>query len=76
MADTERGLDMPPHAQYPKLFSPLRLGPVELKNRATMAAHGMRLGDDSGVISPRHQAYPCKRRCVFGERVIATSASN
>ena len=73
MADTERDLDMPPHAQYPELFSPLRLGPVELKNRATMAAHGMRLGDDSGVISPRHQAYIVARAKGGASLVSASS---
>lgn len=64
---------MPLHAQYPELFSPLRLGPVELKNRATMAAHGMRLGDDSGVISPRHQAYIVARAKGGASSVSASS---
>lgn len=64
---------MPPHPHYPALFSPLRLGPVELKNRATMAAHGMRLGDDSGVISPRHQAYIIARAKGGASLVSASS---
>ena len=64
---------MPPHPHYPALFSPLRLGPVELKNRATMAAHGMRLGDDSGVISPRHQAYIIAR-AKGGASLVSASA--
>jgi 2,4-dienoyl-CoA reductase-like NADH-dependent reductase (Old Yellow Enzyme family) len=61
------------HARYPHLFSPLRLGPVELKNRATMAAHGMRLGDDSGVISPRHRAYIVERARGGAALVSASS---
>ncbi len=64
---------MPPHPHYPALFSPLRLGPVALKNRATMAAHGMRLGDDSGAISPRHQAYIAARAKGGASLVSASS---
>ncbi|CAN0474783.1 unnamed protein product, partial [Laminaria digitata] len=64
---------MSPHQHYPTLFSPLRLGPVELKNRATMAAHGMRLGDDSGTISPRHQAY-IVARAEGGASLVSASS--
>ncbi len=62
-----------PHPRYPKLFSPLRLGPVELKNRATMAAHGMRLGDDTGTISPRHRAY-IVARAKGGAALVSASS--
>lgn len=64
---------MPPHPRYPSLFSPLRLGPVTLKNRATMAAHGMRLGDDTGVISPRHRAY-IVARAEGGASLVSASS--
>ncbi|MEQ8248962.1 MAG: FAD-dependent oxidoreductase [Alphaproteobacteria bacterium] len=62
-----------PHPRYPKLFSPLRLGPVGLKNRATMAAHGMRLGDDTGTISPRHRAY-IVARAKGGAALVSASS--
>ncbi|MDA0368392.1 MAG: NAD(P)/FAD-dependent oxidoreductase [Proteobacteria bacterium] len=64
---------MSTHPRYPHLFSPLRLGPVELKNRATMAAHGMRLGDDSGVVSPRHRAY-IVARAKGGAALVSASS--
>ena len=38
-----------------------------------MAAHGMRLGDDSGVISPRHQAYIIARAKGGASLVSASS---
>ncbi|MSO66025.1 MAG: hypothetical protein EXQ85_09590 [Alphaproteobacteria bacterium] len=59
--------------RYPHLFSPLALGRVTLKNRATMVAHGMRLGDHTGTISPRHHAY-LVARARGGAAVVSASS--
>lgn len=42
---------------YPLLTSPLRLGPVELKHRFVMSAHGMGLGGAGPGVSERYQQY-------------------
>jgi 2,4-dienoyl-CoA reductase (NADPH2) len=63
----------PGHRRYPHLFAPLALGPVTIKNRATMAAHGMRLGDHTGTISPRHRAY-LVARARGGASVVSASS--
>ena len=46
---------------YPNLFSPIELGPMTLKNRATMSAHGMHLGDGRGGVSDALHAYVVAR---------------
>lgn len=42
---------------YPNLTSPLRLGPVELRHRFVMSAHGMGLGGTGPGISERYHQY-------------------
>lgn len=43
--------------RYPHLFCPLKIGPLQLKNRALMSAHGMGLGDGVVGVSDRYRAY-------------------
>lgn len=63
----------PGYGRYPNLFAPVTLGPVTLKHRATMAAHGMRLGDHTGTISARHRAYMVARAKGGASLVSASS---
>ncbi len=46
-----------PYAHYPRLLSPLRLGPIELPHRALMSAHGMGLGAGGPGVSERYHEY-------------------
>ena len=46
-----------PSEHYPRLLSPLRLGPVEVPHRAFMSAHGMGLGGTGPGISERYHEY-------------------
>ena len=46
-------------ARYPHLFSPIRLGPLELPHRAVMSGHGMLLADQ--LVSDAHIAYAAAR---------------
>ena len=45
--------------RYPNLFSPIRLGPLELPHRAVMSGHGMLLADQ--LVSEHHIAYAARR---------------
>jgi 2,4-dienoyl-CoA reductase-like NADH-dependent reductase (Old Yellow Enzyme family) len=47
--------------RYPRLLSPLRIGPVELAHRAVMSAHGMGLGAGGPGVSDRYRAYLVER---------------
>jgi len=47
--------------RYPHLFSPIKLGPMTLRHRATMSGHGMHLGDGSGGVSEALRAYVVTR---------------
>lgn len=46
-----------PAEHYPRLLSPLRLGPIEVSHRAFMSAHGMGLGGTGPGISERYHEY-------------------
>ena len=59
---------------YPKLFTSIKLGPLELKNRVTMSAHGMGLGDSSGGVSKRLQSY-LLARAIGGASMIGTESA-
>lgn len=48
-------------AALPRLFSPVRLGPLQLPHRAVMSAHGMGLGAGGPGISDRYHAYLLER---------------
>jgi len=50
-----------PKDRYPNLLSPIQIGPMTLKHRATMSAHGMGLGDGSGGVSDRLHNYVTTR---------------
>ncbi len=43
--------------RYPKLFSPLQLGPKTLKNRIIQPGHSLRLGEPDGTVGDRLRAY-------------------
>lgn len=48
-------------ARWPRLLSPVRLGPIELAHRAVMSAHGMGLGAGGPGVSDRYHAYLVER---------------
>jgi 2,4-dienoyl-CoA reductase-like NADH-dependent reductase (Old Yellow Enzyme family)/thioredoxin reductase len=52
---------------YPKLFSPIRIGSIELKNRTAMAGMGSALPDADGSVNDKVIAY-------FGERAKGGAA--
>jgi 2,4-dienoyl-CoA reductase-like NADH-dependent reductase (Old Yellow Enzyme family) len=53
---------MAPDARaYPTLFSPVALGPVILKNRISIPAHTMLLGEFDGTVGARYRAYLVER---------------
>ncbi len=60
--------------RYPNLLSPIRLGPIELRNRAVMSGHGLRLGDGSGGIGERLRAY-LVARAHGGAAMVSLSSS-
>ena len=47
--------------KYPALFSTVRIGPMQLKHRAVMSAHGMGLGERGPGVSDRYRAYLIER---------------
>jgi 2,4-dienoyl-CoA reductase (NADPH2) len=50
-----------PKTRYPNLLSPIKVGPMTLKHRATMSAHGMGLNDRSGGVGERLHNYVVTR---------------
>ncbi len=50
-----------PKTRYPNLLSPIQVGPMTLKHRATMSAHGMSLNDASGGVTDRLHNYVVTR---------------
>ena len=42
---------------YPRLLSPIRLGPITLRHRAVLSGHGMGLGDGQVGLSGRFHGY-------------------
>ena len=51
----------PGPARYPRLFSPLALGPKTLKNRIVQPGHSLRLGDADGTVGDRLRGYVTAR---------------
>ncbi|MGH9074651.1 MAG: mycofactocin system FadH/OYE family oxidoreductase 2, partial [Acidimicrobiales bacterium] len=51
---------MPRSTRYPRLFSPLRVGPVTVANRIVFSAHLTNYADD-GLPSAQHAAYYAAR---------------
>ncbi|MBK6598124.1 MAG: NAD(P)-binding protein [Proteobacteria bacterium] len=60
--------------QYPYLFTPLQIGPLRLKNRALMSAHGMGLGDGVVGVSDRYRAY-LVTRAAGGAAMVGIESS-
>ena len=48
------------HADFPHLFSPLRVGSMELKNRVVVAPHGTNMAKD-GVLTKEYVSYEIER---------------
>ena len=63
-----------PANKYSNLLSPISLGPIELRNRAIMSGHGLRLGDGSGGIGERLGAY-IVARARGGAAMVSLSSS-
>ena len=59
---------------YPLLLSPLAIGPLQLKNRALMSAHGMGLGDGVVGVSDRYRAY-LVTRAAGGAAMVGIESS-
>jgi 2,4-dienoyl-CoA reductase (NADPH2) len=51
----------PALVRYPRLFSPIKMGPLTLRHRATMSGHGMHLSDGTGRVSDELRAYVVTR---------------
>ncbi len=52
---------IPGPARYPRLFSPLALGPKTMKNRIVQPGHSLRLGDADGTVGDRLRGYVTAR---------------
>ena len=46
---------------YPHLLSPITLGPITLRNRSMVSAHGMGLADGGDGVSERYHRYLTER---------------
>jgi 2,4-dienoyl-CoA reductase-like NADH-dependent reductase (Old Yellow Enzyme family) len=60
--------------RWPRLLSPVRIGPMQLAHRAIMAAHGMGLGSGGPGVSPRYHAYLVER-ARGGAALIGTESA-
>lgn len=58
--ETERE-DMTGQRRYPHLFSPIDMGPLRLRHRATMSAHGMGYSEGRSGVSERLHDYVLAR---------------
>jgi 2,4-dienoyl-CoA reductase (NADPH2) len=65
---------MTPGQRYPRLFSPVRVGPITLENRIVFAAHRTNYATD-GLPSLRHAAYYAERAEGGAGLVIAEGQS-
>ena len=65
---------MPENPHYPKLFSPLRIGPVELRNRILLSPMTTGFGFDGGAPDERTIAYFAARCAGVGLAVVAFGA--
>lgn len=61
-------------SRWPRLLSPLRIGPMELAHRAVMSAHGMGLGAGGPGVSDRYHAYLVER-ARGGAALIGTESA-
>lgn len=59
---------------YPRLFSPLQVGPLTLRNRVVIPAHTMFLGEPDGTIGDRYRAYLVER-AAGGAAVVGVESS-
>lgn len=62
-----------PHAQYPYLFEPITLGPLTLRHRAIMSAHGMGYGT-AGAVTDRLHDYVVAR-AAGGAALVGTESA-
>ena len=58
----------------PRLFSPGRMGPMQLRNRVVMAPMVVQLGSESGAVTPRTVDYYV-RRAAGGAGLVIVEAS-
>jgi len=63
-----------PKTRYPNLLSPIQVGPMTLKHRATMSAHGMGLNDRTGRVSERLHNYVVTR-ALGGAAMLGTESA-
>ena len=63
-----------PKIRYPNLLSPIQVGPMTLKHRATMSAHGMGLNDRTGRVSERLHNYVVTR-ALGGAAMLGTESA-
>lgn len=64
----------PDATPFPRLFAPLRIGPLELRNRIVIPAHTMLLGERDGTIGDRYRAYLVER-AVGGAAVVGVESA-
>jgi 2,4-dienoyl-CoA reductase-like NADH-dependent reductase (Old Yellow Enzyme family) len=60
--------------RYPHLRSPISMGPLQLRHRAIMSGHGMRLGDGQGGIGDRLRGY-LVTRAKGGAAMVSLASS-
>ena len=65
---------MAENEHYPKLFAPIRIGPLELRNRLLMSAMTTGFGFDDGAPDERAIAYFAERTKGVGLAVVAFGA--
>src|SRR5208283_848143 len=65
--------DTPPQIQFPTLLSPIKIGPLQLKNRIAMAPMNETLSDGGGRVSEQLCAY-FAARAKGGTGLIITGA--
>ncbi len=63
-----------PKTRYPNLLSMIKIGPMTLKHRATMSAHGMGLNDRTGGVSERLHNYVVTR-ALGGAAMLGTESA-
>lgn len=60
-SDQETAMNADQKKRYPYMRSPIKVGPMELRHRAVMSAHGMGLGDGSHGVSQKLHDYVLTR---------------
>ena len=61
-------------ARYPRLFSPLALGPKTLKNRIIQPGHSLRLGEADGTVGARLKTY-VEARAAGGAAMVCMESA-